>query len=444
MSARKLLLCAVILAAASTAGPRKLKPGFNLFSKQQDVQLGKEAAAQVERQAVVVNDAQLNVWLRRVGEKLATTEEAGGYPYTFQLVSDKSINAFALPGGPTFVHTGLLASADNEAQVAGVLAHEISHVALRHGTNQASKANLIQLPAALAGAVAGQGSMLGNLAQLGIGVGAGSVLLKFSRDAERDADLLGTRIMAKAGYNPVELARFFEKLEAEGGARGPQFLSDHPNPGNRRKAIEAEIRTLPRRDYTLGDAQQFARMQHAVAALPPPPPKKQAAAGGPAPAVPSVQPSTRLREHRNAAYSLTFPDDWQIQADPQSLAATVAPPDGIVGNAIGIGFVAGFHKPANGAAGLRQDTDDLLRQLSASNAGMTVRTSGDTDLGGQPARIVRLQSRSPYAGAAEVDTLVSVQRPQGLFYLVWIAPEPALANLQPTFDAILRSVRFLP
>ena len=133
-----------------------------------------------------------------------------------------------------------------------MMAHEISHVALRHGTNQASKANLIQLPAMLAGAVVGNGSMLGQLAQLGIGLGANSVLLKYSRDAETHADMLGARMMAKAGYNPIEMARFFEKLEAQGGSSGPQFLSSHPNPGNRMRAIQEEIQYMPRANYTNG------------------------------------------------------------------------------------------------------------------------------------------------------------------------------------------------
>jgi predicted Zn-dependent protease len=254
---------ALLLATTAAAQrPRQLKPGWNLFSKDQDIQLGKEAAAQVEKQYTVARNADLASYVRRIGAKLASTPDAGGFPYSFQVVADKSINAFALPGGLTFVHTGLMAAADNEAQVAGVLAHEISHVALRHGTNQASKANLIQLPALLASGMLGKsGSMLGQLTQLGIGLGANSVLLKFSRTAESDADLLGTRIMAKAGYNPLEMARFFEKLEASGGTHGPQFLSDHPNPGNRVKAVEAEIRYLPRGTYNTGNANEFARMQ---------------------------------------------------------------------------------------------------------------------------------------------------------------------------------------
>ncbi len=167
-------LCVVFSAvpAATAQGPRDLKPGWNLFFKDQDIQLGKEAAAQVEKECRVVRDAGLVNYVRRVGDRLAATPEAGGFPYSFQVVADKSINVFALPGGPAFVHTGLVEAAENEAQLAGVLAHEISHVALRHGTNQASKANLIQLPVLLASGMLGKSSsMLGQLAQVGIGLG---------------------------------------------------------------------------------------------------------------------------------------------------------------------------------------------------------------------------------------------------------------------------------
>ncbi len=247
----------------------KFKPGFNLFSKDQDVQLGKEAAAQVEKQQEVIDNKELTAYINQVGSKLTAQPQADKYPYSFKVVNDKSINAFALPGGPAFVHTGLISAVDNEAQLAGVLAHEISHVALRHGTNQASKANLIELPAMLGSKVMGSGSMLGQLSQIGIGLGANSVLLKFSRSAESQADLLGAQIAAQAGYDPIEMARFFQKLEAEGGARGPQFLSDHPNPGNRMKAIEDEIRDMPQRKY-MADSGKLPRMKAIVAKLPPP------------------------------------------------------------------------------------------------------------------------------------------------------------------------------
>jgi beta-barrel assembly-enhancing protease len=270
---RRILILLVLATAAVAQGPRQLKPGFNLFSKEQDIQLGKEAAAEIEKQVTVLNDAQLNAYIRRIGERLAAAPEAGDFPYSFKLVPDKSINAFALPGGPTYVHTGLIAAAENEAQLAGVMAHEIAHVALRHGTNQVTKANLIRLPAMLAGAVAGDRGLLGQLSQLGIGLGANSVLMKFSRSAENEADLLGTRMMARAGFNPTEMARFFEKLQAEGGNRGLQFFSSHPNPGNRVKSVEAELRYLPSRSYSDGDARAFAAAKQRVSALPAPPPR---------------------------------------------------------------------------------------------------------------------------------------------------------------------------
>src|SRR5438034_8331154 len=208
------LACVLLIASSLAQGPTTFHPGFNFFSRQQDIQLGQESAAQVRRQMQIVKDPVLNEYVNAVGRELANTPEgrASGFPFTFEVVADPSINAFALPGGPMFINTGLLKAVDNEAQLAGVMGHEMSHVILRHGTNQASKARMFEIPAALAGAVIGNGSMLGQLTQLGIGLGVNSVLLSYSRGAESEADPLGSRLMSEAGYNPIELAHFFEKL----------------------------------------------------------------------------------------------------------------------------------------------------------------------------------------------------------------------------------------
>jgi len=269
---QRLALVLVILALAGCAARNPgepIQPGFNLFSRQQDVQLGQEAAAQVSREVEIVDNRTLQDYVSTLGRVLASQPESGDWPYRFTLINDKSINAFALPGGPVYLHSGLFNPADNEAQLVGVVAHEISHVALRHGTNQASKAQIAQLPAVLAGAALGQGSLIAQLGQIGIGIGFNSVLLKYSRDAENQADALGTRIMARAGYNPLEMAHFFEKLEAQGGSGAPQFLSSHPNPGNRLQAVEAEIRTLPQRSYNANTG-RFSQMKSLAAGLPPP------------------------------------------------------------------------------------------------------------------------------------------------------------------------------
>jgi predicted Zn-dependent protease len=266
---RRNLAAVLLLAGLAAYGQQtRLKPGFNLFSKKQDVELGREAAAQISQQVKIVNDADLNNYLNRVGRRLVEAPEAdaASFPYTFQLVHDGSINAFALPGGPTFVHTGLIAAAENEAQLAGVMAHEIAHVALRHGTNQATKQMGAQLLLGAVGAAVGGGELL---QQLG-GLGAMGVLLKYSRTAERQADLLGARIMSRAGYNPIEMARFFERLEAEGGSRGPDWLSSHPNPGNRVAAVDKEIRSMPQAQYG-GGTGQFETAKARVQSLGAPP-----------------------------------------------------------------------------------------------------------------------------------------------------------------------------
>ena len=266
------LICAAGLMASLAYAARQpgqpLKPGFNLFSKQQDVDLGEANAKQVLAKYQVADNPFLQDYVRRIGNRLADAPEArqSGFQFRFTVLNVPEVNAFALPGGQMFIYTGLLKVCDNEAQLAGVMGHEMSHVILRHGTHEASKANMIQIPALLAGSLIGDESGMARLAKLGLGLGANSFILKFSRDAESEADALGSHLMSEAGYNPVEIARFFDKLAA--GAQSPQILSDHPNPGNREKAIQAEIRTLPARGYgyQTGD---FERMKAEVAKVPP-------------------------------------------------------------------------------------------------------------------------------------------------------------------------------
>lgn len=441
---KSFLVLALVSLGVAAEGPKEVKPGWNLFSKEQDIQLGREAAAQVERQMPVVRDEQLQSYVESIGRKLVSTGLAGDYPYTFKVINDKSINAFALPGGPTFVHTGLIAAADNEAQLAGVMGHEIAHVALRHGTNQASKANLIQLPAMLAGAIVGNGSMMGQLAQLGIGLGANSVLLKYSRNAESDADILGARMMAKAGYNPVEAARFFEKLEAQGGRGGPQFLQSHPNPGNRMKAIQEEIQYLPRSNYSTGSTASFERIQARVSALPAAPTNRAGQTGAVGTGDP--RPSGGMREYRNSAFSVSYPGNWETFGDNNSAMVTIAPRSGLIqdsGGGVGIayGVMVSFTSP-HGRGNLRQDTSDLIAQLAQSNPSM--QTGGNQKsvrIGGVSGLVTTLYNQSPMGGR-EINMLVTAQRPEGLFYMIFIGPEKDFRQLQPVYEQMLQSVRF--
>jgi Zn-dependent protease with chaperone function len=427
------------VAAAGLAQQRVIKPGINLFSKEQDIQMGKEYAAQVNAKMPVIRNAELTTYIERIGRRLAAAPEADKYPYTFQVVQDKSINAFALPGGPTFTHTGLIMAADNEAQIAGVLAHEIAHVALRHGTSQASKAQAFAVAASLGGALAGEG-LIAQMAQAGIGLGANSVLLKFSRNAERDADLLGARIMAQAGYNPVEMARFFEKLEAESGKGSAitEFFSNHPNPGNRVKSVEQEIRYLPQRNYST-DSRQLPRVKRIIGGLPE---IKSPSTSADPRAIPSARPSTRLRSYQGREVVFSYPENWEVLHSDGN-AVTIAAKAGVVGSEIAYGLLGNFHPLQDTQAPIERQTEALLQVLIKDNPGMVVNgRPRRATISGHQGLVTTLQKPSVFQGATEVNTLLTIQRPGGLFYLVLVAPSTDWNSARSVFDQIVRSVQF--
>jgi beta-barrel assembly-enhancing protease len=276
------------------------------------------------------------------------------------------------------------------------------------------------------------------------------VLLKFSRNAERDADLLGARIMSAAGYDPTEMARFFEKLEAEGGSRSAfeQFLSDHPNPGNRVKAVEEEMQYFPKRAY-LKDSQQLPRMKQIIAKLPPPPAKAASGtAATAAPVTPDIQVSGKFKEFKGQGYSIAYPDAWQVLQDKNSAEVTMTAREGVVqsqeGNvAIGFGTIINIVQPQSGTVNLQQDTDRLIQQLVQSNPGMKISQNARRGkVGKQAALTTTLLSQSPYQGETEVDTVVTVARPAGLFYAVFVAPQSRMNQVSSTFQSMLNSIRF--
>ena len=227
-----ILALTLALALSAHADSRtQLKPGWNLFSPEQDVDMGREVAKQADRELSILNDRQATTYIDALGKQLAAHAPGGEkYPFQFKIVNDKAINAFALPGGFVYINRGAIEAADNEAQIAGVMAHEIGHVVLRHGTNQVSKAYLAQAPLSILGGVLGSNSVGSVLAQLGVGFAANSILLKYSRDAERQADLMGTQTLYDTGYDPKAMVQFFEKIQAESKGRASEFFSDHPNP----------------------------------------------------------------------------------------------------------------------------------------------------------------------------------------------------------------------
>jgi Zn-dependent protease with chaperone function len=427
--------------------------GFNLFSAQEEVQAGQQSAAQVAKQLPVLPDSDpVSIYVQRLGQQLAAHASGEKWPYTFHVVNQKEINAFALPGGPIFVNLGTIQAADNEAELAGVMAHEISHVVQRHGTRAATKQMAAQLPLAILGGAMGQG-VLSQAAQLGISFGFGSYFLKNSRTSESEADLLGTDIMYDTGFNPRAMADFFNKIGKDGGARGPQFFSDHPDPGNRAQAVAKEVATLPRKTSYRSDSAEFLDIKQRVASMRPLTAQqiaeRQTAAGN-APGVQpggSVQTSAGVTSLSHRDFSISYPANWQVFGDHDS-AVTIAPQNGVSQNAVAYGVMINTYQPEDANASLDQATHDLLVSLRQANPDLrAIGHDENIRVNGVAGKSVDLVGTSPIhdqsgRAAQERDWLVAFMRKDGtLLYVVSIAPDKDFEALRPTFEQILKSMR---
>ena len=436
----------VLALSAQNAKLKEIKPGWNLFSKEQDVQMGKEYSQQIEQQVEVLPPGPLTSYINELGQKIASQSPANTFQFTFKVVNDPSINAFALPGGFVYVHSGILINANNEAEVVGVIAHECSHVALRHSTNSITKQYAIQIPAMALGMYSqSRGGLTGMLGQLGVGLAANGALMSFSRAHEQQADLLGARMMNQAGYNPVEMANFFEILEQKYGKGGSQFFASHPNPGNRIKYVSEEATLLPRREYT-SDTGKFKQMKALAQALPPPRKKPQPAAAASGGAQPSAN-ADGTRTYTGDKFRVSYPGDWTAFGAANAPSVTIAPQAGVKQGsngqaAIGLGVIVAHYEDDNGKLDHRADTERLLDQIMQQNSSMgkTRPAINSNQVNGRNILVARLTSQSPLDNGTEVDTVVTMVHQDRMIYLVFIAPEKQMPQLQGTFEQILNSL----
>lgn len=249
------------------------KPGFNLFSPAQDIAEGQKAAAETDKQLPLLRDPEVLDYVNGLGRRLASyAPNNQGYTFAFKVVNTQDINAFALPGGFIYVNRGTLEAAQDEAQLAGVLAHETGHVVMRHATHQASEMYLMQFPLAILSGALSRGGALSQIVGAVGGFGFQSAMLKNSRGFESQADAVGTYILYHAGYDPHAMAQFFQIIEQKYG-NTIQFLSDHPNPGNRIKAVDEEIPQLGPPFNWREDSPQFEQIKKRIQSLPAPPKK---------------------------------------------------------------------------------------------------------------------------------------------------------------------------
>ncbi len=240
-------------------GNRKVGKGANFYSLEKEIALGKQLAQEVERSSKVIDDPVVTEYVNRVGQNLVRNSDAR-VPFTIKVIDSDEVNAFALPGGFFYVNSGLILRAQEESELAGVMAHEISHVTARHGTKNATKGQILQL-ATIPLILLGPAGLAGYGLYEGLNIALPLTYLKFGRDAEREADFLGLQYMYKAGYDPNAYATFFERIQADEKRRPgtiPKVFSTHPPTPERIENAQKEIaRILPNRPEYIVTTSEF-------------------------------------------------------------------------------------------------------------------------------------------------------------------------------------------
>lgn len=432
------------------------EPGINLFSPQQDVELGQRSAAQIAREMPLLRDEMIVGYIRQLGAKLAAKAPGEKFPYTFNVVATKDINAFALPGGFIFVNAGTIAAARNEGELAGVMSHEIMHVALRHGTNQATKAYIAQAGLGVLTSVLAGGDnpdMAGIMQTIG-GAGANMLFLKFGRTAEKQSDLQGARIMAEAGYDPRDMANFFRTLQQAGGQGVPEFLSDHPDPGNRIASIEQIYASLPVSQNPIRESEAFEQAKSRLTGRPITASKRLARIGpsdpndiepGARPQPPSA--NFRAFQANDGSFALEFPDNWRALSADQS-NYIFAPEGAYAQSAHGGGSILVTHGIFIGVVpplgrDLGSATAAFVQKQIESNPDFRLQQQPQpVNFGGQLGYITVIAGPSTTTGVQEIDTTYTTATADGrLFYLITIAPEDEMSQYRAAFERLIGSLR---
>ena len=447
-----LLAPSIAFAQSSTVEPTKIVYHKNKYSPQDDVKVGRQAAAEAERQINLIRDPNAAEYLERVGQKLVAAIppefQHPEFRYYFRLVDNRQINAFALPGGPMYVNSGAILAAHNEGELAGVMAHELSHVALRHGTAQATKAQKYQI-GAIAAAIAGTvlaGQAAGELAGGSVGV----YFMKYSREYETEADLLGARIMARAGYDPRDLANMFRTIEQQTGGGGGGFFSDHPSPSNRYQRINEEATRLPVSANPIKVTSGFRSVQEFLRGYSPygngQRGQNRSSSGG----YPSSNPTGRVEppSSQYRSYSelgvvrLSVPDNWREQSDQSSVWFGPAGGYGAANGASVFTHGVNLGTTQTRSRNLSQAMDEFVTSLE--QRGPNIRSRGGyqrTTLNGRNALSISLSNINEATGQREVIEVTTTQLRSGdLFYVIVVAPESEYASYRIVFASILRSV----
>ncbi len=473
----------MITAPLAALSQTRIRPGFNLFSPQQDVEIGRQFVIETERQLPLLNDARVNEYISRLGQTLAAQSQSEHYPYSFKVVNVADINAFAFPGGPIYLNRGMIEAARTEGELAGVIAHEIAHVALRHGTNQASKAWLANVGLGALGGFVGDKSV-GEIIDVIGGFGLNPIFLIYSRDAESEADALGAQIMARAGYDPHELSGFIQALRRRprsDSGRNSTFFSDHPSPADRIEDLEREAAQL-RWQRPSRRAGNFDQLRSYVASLPRASGAERVTKLSPAPVeelrkvndragdrvmdARVEKPSSQSRYYRSPGgfFTVAYPENWSFYPGSDGAGVTFTPRGGaprINGQAqIVHGAIVNYYRPigdnsewsglarrsfryVGGRGEVAEAANDVLDCLLQNQPYLDYIRGSDRRgwVDGWPAITLTLAGLSPVTGRAErIQAYLRAVDDDRILYALFVAPDEEFDRYRATFDRMLRSL----
>ena len=427
------------------------------------MELGRQAAAEVRQQLPILRDDGVTSYLEDIGRRLAAAIPADlqrpEFHYTFEPVNVREINAFALPGGPMFVNRGMIEAAENEGEVAGVMAHELSHVILRHGTAQASKAAKYQI-----GQVAGQilgaiiGGGWGQVIAQGSQFGLGTAFLRFSREYERQADILGSQIMARSRIRPARHGEHVQDDRKGGRIRRTAVDERPPEPGRPRRvhhqggAVAARrepgARLAPLRAGPGAAQTDASRADDGTSDEKRRQPSHRHVRGRRrrCPTGRVAAPASNFRTYTEGnMFKVSVPSNWR--EIPGQSAVTFAP-DGAYGQANGQNvFTHGVEIGAarNETHDLQTATNELLESLAQANPGLS-RSSGfdQVNIAGRPGlRTVLTNSQSATGQPESIVVFTTQLRDGNLFYAVAVAPQTDFGAYRGVFDKVIRSIQLM-
>jgi Zn-dependent protease with chaperone function len=453
---------ALLTSVSLVFGQTKIVAPENKYSVKEDVEAGREAAREVVKQLPMLRDDGVDDYIERIGARL--TQSIPGefqhqeFRYTFDVVNVSDLNAFALPGGPMYINRGMIETARNEGEVAGVLAHEISHVALRHGTAQAGKATPYQVGSIL-GQIAGAiiGGVAGQAISLGSQVIPGTIFLKYGREYERQADLLGAQIMARAGYDPRDMASMFQTIQSKGGGGGPEWMSSHPNPGNRERAITQEAANLNVRANAIRSTQEFTQVKSRLQRMAPAPTTEQVMRQGgsrtsqgggdryPSGTVGRVEPPSGQYQTYEGGnlFRIAVPSNWrELRGGNNSVTFA---PEGGYGDYQGQSvFTHGLQigTEQTNARNLRTATNQLLQGLAQNNPQIRQAGTNNITVNGRPGLATLLTNVSEATGQQERIAVYTMQLNDGsLFYVVGVSPSRDFSTYRNIFNRSVQSLQ---